>query len=216
MEKKIGILFDLDGTLLDTLQDLTDATNYTLRHFDLPERSLKDMRRIVGNGALYQMTASRPDGATEPDPNEMLKVYLPYYETHTKVKTKPYDGIPRALAEVAKKYPIAIVSNKPDPAVKLLCADYFPGYYALGQSDECPRKPTPDMVYKAMNDIGVDSCIFVGDSEVDVLTASNAGVPCLAVLWGFRDRDMLEENGAKYFCDDTAKLLTCIEEIANG
>ncbi len=216
MEKKIGILFDLDGTLLDTLQDLTDATNYTLRHFDLPERSLKDMRRIVGNGALYQMTASRPDGATEPDPNEMLKVYLPYYETHTKVKTKPYDGIPLALAEVAKKYPVAIVSNKPDSAVKLLCADYFPGYYALGQSDECPRKPAPDMVNKAMKDIGVDSCIFVGDSEVDVLTASNAGVPCLAVLWGFRDRDMLEENGAKYFCDDTAKLLTCIEEIANG
>ena len=216
MEKKIGILFDLDGTLLDTLQDLTDATNYTLRHFGLPERSVPDMRRILGNGALYQLATSRPDGAVEPDPNEMLKVYLPYYEAHSKVKTKPYDGIPEALAEVAKKYPVAIVSNKPDSAVKLLCADYFPGYYALGQSDECPRKPAPDMVFKVMKDIGVDSCIFVGDSEVDVLTANNAGVPCLAVLWGFRDQDMLKENGAKYFCDDTGKLLSCIEEIANG
>lgn len=216
MEKKIGILFDLDGTLLDTLQDLTDATNYTLRHFGLPEHTTESMRRILGNGALYQLTISRPEGATEPDPNEMLKVYLPYYEANSKNKTKPYDGIPEALAEVAKKYPVAIVSNKPDSAVKLLCADYFPGYYALGQSDECPRKPAPDMVYKAMKDMGVDSCIFVGDSEVDVFTANNAGVPCLTVLWGFRDRDMLEENGAKYFCDDTAKLLSCIEEIVNG
>ena len=216
MEKKIGILFDLDGTLLDTLQDLTDATNYTLRHFGLPEHTMESMRRILGNGALYQLTISRPEGATEPDPNELLKVYLPYYEAHSKDKTQPYAGIPEALAEVSKKYPVAVVSNKPDSAVKPLCAEYFPGYYALGQSDECPRKPAPDMVYKAMKDIGVDSCIFVGDSEVDVLTANNAGVPCLAVLWGFRDRDMLEENGAKYFCDDTSKLFACIEEITNG
>lgn len=216
MEKKIGILFDLDGTLLDTLQDLTDATNYTLRCFSLPERSIGDMRRIVGNGALYQMAISRPDGVTEPDPNEMLKVYMPYYEAHSKDKTKPYTGISEALKKIGKKYPVAIVSNKPDSAVKPLCAEYFPGYYALGQSSDCPRKPAPDMVFKAMKDIGVDSCIFVGDSEVDVLTANNAGVPCLAVLWGFRDRDVLEENGARYFCDDTAKLFDCIEEIVNG
>lgn len=216
MEKKIGILFDLDGTLLDTLGDLTDATNYTLRHFGLPERSIQEMRRILGNGALHQLTISRPEGATEPDPNEMMKVYLPYYEAHSKDKTKPYDGIPGALTEVAKKYPVAIVSNKPDSAVKLLCAEYFPGYYAMGQSEECPRKPAPDMVYKAMKDIGVDSCIYVGDSEVDVFTAQNAGVPCLAVLWGFRDRDMLEENGGKYFCDDPAKLMTCLEELIHG
>ena len=216
MDKKIGILFDLDGTLLDTLEDLTDATNYTLRHFGLPERSLKDMRRILGNGALYQLTIARPDGATEPDPNEMLKVYLPYYEANSKNKTRPYNGIPEALAEISKKYPVAVVSNKPDSAVKPLCAEYFPGYYALGQSNEIPRKPAPDMVYKAMKDMGVDSCIFVGDSEVDVITAVNAGVPCIAVLWGFRDRDVLEENGAKYFCDDASKLLSCIEEIVNG
>lgn len=216
MEKKIGVLFDLDGTLLDTLEDLTDATNYTLRHFGLPERSISDMRRILGNGALHQLTISRPDGAVEPDPNEMLKVYLPYYEANSKNKTKPFDGIVEALAKVAEKYPVAIVSNKPDMVLKDLCADHFPGYYALGQSEECPRKPAPDMVYKAMKDIGVESCVFVGDSEVDVYTADNAGVPCLAVTWGFRDRDMLAECGARYFCDDPGKLCSCLEEILNG
>lgn len=214
--EKIGILFDLDGTLLDTLEDLTDATNYTLRHFGYPERSVQEMRRIVGNGALYQMTVSRPEGATEPDPHEMLKVYLPYYEANSNCKTKPYDGVLPALAQVAQKYPVAIVSNKPDSAVKPLCAEYFPGYYALGQIEGCPRKPAPDMVYKAMKDIGVESCIYVGDSEVDVITASNAGVPCLSVLWGFRDRDVLEENGAMHFCDDPRKLLSCLEAIENG
>ena len=216
MEKKIGVLFDLDGTLLDTLEDLVDATNYTLRYFGLPERSITDMRRILGNGALHQLTISRPDGATEPDPNEMLKVYLPYYEANSKNKTKPFDGIVETLAEIAGKYPVAIVSNKPDMVLKALCEDYFPGYYALGQSTQCPRKPAPDMVYKAMKDIGVESCIFVGDSEVDIYTADNAGVPCLTVTWGFRSYDMLAECGAKYFCDDPGKLLSCLEEILNG
>ena len=211
--KKIGILFDLDGTLLDTLEDLTDATNYTLRHFGLPEHTLQEMRLILGNGALYQLTVSRPEGATEPDPNEMLKIYMPYYKAHSKDKTRPYAGIPEALEQLSKKYTIGIVSNKPDVAVKPLCAEYFPGYYALGQSDDCPRKPAPDMVYKAMAEMGVDSCIFVGDSEVDVRTAKAANVPCLCVLWGFRDRDVLVENGAEYFCDDTAKLAQCLEEI---
>ena len=142
---------------------------------------------------------------------------MKYYEVHCADDTKPYEGIIDLLRKLREKgVTLAVVSNKPDSAVKPLCAEYFPGQYALGQSDECPRKPAPDMVYKAMKDMGVDSCVFVGDSEVDVLTAKNANVPCLTVLWGFRDRDMLEENGAKYFCDDTSQLLACIEEIVNG
>ena len=216
MKKRIGVLFDLDGTLLDTLEDLTDATNYALRCFGCPELSISKVRSIVGNGALKLMRDARPEGAQQPDPEEMLKIYVPYYEANSDHKTKPYDGILQALEEVAAKYPVAIVSNKPDGAVKLLCRQYFPGYYALGQRDDCPRKPDPDMVYKAMADLGVETCIYVGDSEVDVLTAKNAGVPCLSVLWGFRDRDMLEENGAEHFCGDTARLMACIEELANG
>ena len=203
---KIGLLFDLDGTLLDTLEDLTDATNYTLAHFGCPPRSIGEMRQIVGNGALRQMTLSLPGKENDPDVQQVLAFYKAYYNTHCQIKTKPYAGILEALAVLAKKYPIAVVSNKPDTAVKPLCADYFPGLYALGESAACPRKPAPDMVYKAMADIGVDACVYIGDSEVDVLTAKNAGVPCLTVLWGFRDRPVLEENGAKYFCEKVERL----------
>ena len=111
---------------------------------------------------------------------------------------------------------IAIVSNKPDAAVKTLCADIFPGIYARGESPDCPRKPAADMVYKAMASIGVETCIYVGDSDVDVLTANNAGVPCLSVLWGFRDRACMEAVGAKHFCESPAQLVADIEEIIHG
>ena len=111
---------------------------------------------------------------------------------------------------------IAIVSNKPDSAVKALCADYFPGIYALGEAAGCPRKPAADMVFKAMKEIGVDACVYVGDSEVDVLTAKNAGMPCVGVLWGFRDREDMEAVGAVHFCDDTAVFAEKIEELIHG
>jgi len=210
---RIGLLFDLDGTLLDTLADLTDATNYTLRHFGCPERTMEEMRQIVGNGALRQMTLSLPGRDDDPDVQQVLDYYKDYYNSHCQIKTKPYDGIGEILAELAKTYPIAVVSNKPDAAVKSLCAQYFPGFYALGESAACPRKPAPDMVFKAMADIGVDRCVYIGDSEVDVLTAKNAGVPCLTVLWGFRDRPQLEEQGATCFCDAVARLPELIETI---
>ena len=216
---EIGLLFDLDGTLLDTLEDLTDATNYTLRHFGCPERTIAEMRQIVGNGALRQMTLSLPGKEDDPDVQEVLAFYKDYYNTHCQIKTRPYEGIEAALAQLKQKYPIAVVSNKPDTAVKPLCAQYFPGFYALGESAACPRKPAPDMVYKAMADMGVERCIYIGDSEVDVLTAKNAGVPCLTVLWGFRDKWQLEEAGATHFCDrvaDLPKLLEALVEESNG
>lgn len=213
---KIGVLFDLDGTLLNTLEDLTDATNHTLRHFGCPERSITEMRQILGNGALRQMTLSLPGKPDDPDIQEVLAYYKEYYNDHSQIKTRPYDGVKSALQKLAEKYAIAIVSNKPDPTVKSLCAEYFPGYYALGESAACPRKPAPDMVFQAMKALGVEKCIFVGDSEVDVLTAKNAGVPCLAVLWGFRDKWQLEENGAEYYCDDAEQLPTIIDAIAQN
>jgi phosphoglycolate phosphatase len=108
------------------------------------------------------------------------------------------------------------VSNKPDAAVKALCADFFPGLYALGETPDCPRKPAGDMVHKAMKDIGVERCVYVGDSEVDVLTAKNAGVPCLSVLWGFRDKEDMEAVGAESFCETTAELAEKIEERIHG
>ena len=210
---KTGVLFDLDGTLLDTLQDLADATNYALAQFGCPQRSLSEIRRFVGNGALNLMTQARPDTETAPTPEELLSVFKPYYEEHCQDKTAPYPGVPEALAAVAARYPVAIVSNKPDAAVKSLCAQYFPGIYALGETPDCPRKPAPDMVYKAMAQLGVDRCVYIGDSEVDILTANNAGVPCLSVLWGFRDKQLLEETGGSYFCSETETLPGMLETI---
>ena len=117
------------------------------------------------------------------------------------------------LSILKEKHPIAIVSNKPDAAVKALCADFFPGIYSLGEAADCPRKPAPDMVWKAMSAIGAETCIYVGDSEVDVMTAKNAGVPCLSVLWGFRDREEIREAGGSHFCDNVADLRRMLEEM---
>ena len=213
---KTGILFDLDGTLLDTLEDLLDATNYALRTCGYPERTLPELRRFVGNGARNQIRLSLPEGSTDEEIDRVLAVYKPYYTEHCRIKTKPYSGILESLETLKRKYPVAIVSNKPDSAVKELCALYFPGIYALGEAPDCPRKPAPDMVYKAMKALGVDRCIYVGDSEVDVLTAQNAKVPCLSVLWGFRDRVDMEAVGAEVFCEETACMAQMIEELTNG
>ena len=212
---KTGILFDLDGTLLDTLEDLLEATNYALAAYGHPPRTLGELRRFVGNGAENQIRMSLPDGSKEDLP-QVLALYKPYYTDHCQVKTKPYAGVQTALACLGEKYPVAIVSNKPDSAVKALCADYFPGIYALGEAADCPRKPAPDMVYKAMAAIGADRCIYVGDSEVDVLTAKNAGVPCVCVLWGFRDREDMEAVGGSIYCDRTENLVKIIEETMHG
>ena len=214
--KKIGILFDLDGTLLDTLEDLMDATNAALVHFGCPERTLAEIRAFVGNGARNQIRLSLPGKSEDPDLDTVLNWYKEYYSGHCQIKTAPYAGVLEALADLHQEYPVAIVSNKPDVAVKALCARYFPGIFALGESAECPRKPAPDMVLRAMETIGVERCIYVGDSEVDIRTANNAGVPCISVLWGFRDKNMLEAEGGRYFCASPGEMRDVIEEICHG
>lgn len=213
---KTGILFDLDGTLLNTLEDLLDATNYALEQCGYPKRTLAELRRFVGNGAENQIRMSLPAGSDPETVRQVLGIYKPYYTDHCQIKTRPYDGIPEALAVLMEKYPVAIVSNKPDSAVKALCAQAFPGIYALGETPDCPRKPAPDMVVKACRAIGADRCIYVGDSEVDVVTAKNANVPCLSVLWGFRDREDMEAAGGEHFCETPAELVKKIEELIHG
>ena len=212
---KTGILFDLDGTLLNTLEDLLDATNYALAAFGHPPRTLPELRRFIGNGAENQIRLSLPGKADDPELDEVLAFYKEYYSGHCQNKTAPYPGVLNALAEL-REYPMAIVSNKPDAAVKTLCEQYFPGIYALGEAADCPRKPAPDMVFKAMKEIGVEKCIYVGDSEVDIRTAKNANVPCISVLWGFRDRDVLEGEGGRYFCRNTEELTALIRELSHG
>ena len=207
---KTGILFDLDGTLLATLEDLHDSTNHVLRELGYPERTLDEVRRFVGNGARRLLDQAVPEGV---DSQEAFDAFQNWYPKHCQIKTRAYEGIPEALEILKEKYPIAIVSNKPDKAVKVLCADYFPGIYAIGESTDCPRKPAPDMVYKAMGELGVERCIYVGDSEVDVLTAQHAAVPCLSVLWGFRDRADMEAVGGKHFCEKTSELIEKLEAM---
>ena len=213
---KTRILFDLDGTLLNTLEDLLDATNYALALCGYPERTLPELRRFVGNGAENQIRMSLPAGASPEEVRKVLNIYKPYYTEHCQVKTRPYDGVLEALEILKEKYPIAVVSNKPDSAVKSLCEQMFPGLFALGETPDCPRKPAPDMVYKACRAIGTDTCVYVGDSEVDVITAKNAGVPCLSVLWGFRDREDIEAAGGTCFCESPAEMARMIEEIIHG
>ena len=205
-----AIIFDLDGTLLDTLADLHAAVNHALDAFGYPRRSLEEVRRFVGNGAARLMALAVPENT---DPAPVLAAFQEYYRDHCQIKTAPYPGIVDALAVLGEKYPLAIVSNKPDAAVKTLCAELFPGIYARGEGPDCPRKPDPAMVFQAMAAIGADRCVYVGDSEVDVATARNAGVPCVCVLWGFRDKEELEAAGGTRFCHRAEELIETIEKI---
>lgn len=210
---KIGVLFDLDGTLLNTLEDLTDSVNYALAQYDCPPRTVEDVRNFIGNGARKLIQRSLPGKENDPDVDEVLATYQAYYKTHSKIKTRPYDGVTEALAQIREKYPVAIVSNKPDAPTKLLCKEFFGDVYARGESTDCPRKPAPDMLIKAMAEIGVPTCIYVGDSEPDIQTAKNLGVKCVSVLWGFRDREVLEAVGGQYFCDDPKMLPEILESM---
>ena len=210
---KIGILFDLDGTLLDTLGDLTDATNYALRQFGFAERSEAEIRSFVGNGARNLIVQAMGVAENDSQVDTVLAVYKQFYDAHCQIRTAPYPGIPEVLAQLTD-YPVAVVSNKPHVATSMLAEQYFPGIYARGEQAGIARKPAPDMLYKTMEDLGVEKCIYVGDSEVDILTAKNAGVPCLSVLWGFRDLDQLKDG--QHFCDDPAKLPETIRKIATA
>lgn len=209
---KTAILFDLDGTLLDTLEDLHAATNAVLRDFGYPERTIDEVRRFVGNGARVLIQQAVPTGESH-RVDEVLAAFQSYYAAHCDILTRPYPGIPELLTALGEEYSLAVVSNKPDRAVKELAKVYFPTLYARGESIDCPRKPAPDMVRAAMAALGADRCVYVGDSEVDVLTAKNAGVPCIAVTWGFRDLDTLRAAGALHFCHRAADLPQIIETI---
>ena len=208
-----AILFDLDGTLLNSLEDLTDSVNYTLAQYGCPPRTLEEVRTFLGNGAEQLIRLSLPGKPEDPRVSDVLATYQAYYATHARIKTKPYDGILQALAQIRKRHPVAIVSNKPDPATKSLSRELFGGLPAWGESAACPRKPAPDMLYKAMKALGADNCIYVGDSEVDVLTARNAGVKCLSVLWGFRDKACLLDAGATHLCERPQDMPAMLETM---
>lgn len=196
------IIFDLDGTLLDTLEDLTDSVNYAMEQFDLPTHTLEAVRGFVGNGVAKLIERAIPQGMENPSYEAILTAFKEHYAKHCEDKTRPYEGVPELLSVLQEQgYHLAIVSNKFDGAVKRLCEKYFKGYItvAIGESDQVKRKPAPDTVYQALRELGCEAsqAVYVGDSEVDLQTAKNVPLPCISVLWGFRTEEQLLCAGAK-------------------
>ncbi len=218
MGKINTVIFDMDGTVLDTLEDLTDAVNYVFARFDLPSRSREEYRKFFGNGIGYAMKCAAPEGTPDSLFDEMIPVFRKYYDEHCLDKTRPYAGILELMKELKDKgYRMAIVSNKIDSAVKELNERFFAEYVAvaIGEKPGIKRKPAADTVLAALDELGVskDEAVYVGDSEVDLKTAENAGLPCIAVLWGFRDRDHLTENGAVAFADTPEDVISILESL---
>ena len=196
-----AVLFDMDGTVLDTLDDLCDSINHSLAEFSLPQVSREHVRQCLGNGAAFLVSHSIPAGSSPELEADVLAFYKPWYDAHCLIKTAPYEGIlPMMQALKEQGLRLAIISNKPDRAVQELSDAFFPGLLELsvGESPSVRRKPAPDTVLTAASQIGlsVDQCVYVGDSEVDLQTARNAGMDCISVTWGFRDEAQLIEAGA--------------------
>ncbi len=207
-----AVLFDLDGTLLNTLQDLADATNAALAAFGLPVRTVDEVRRFVGNGVRLLMERAVPGGAQHPQFEEILAYFKEYYAAHCRVNTAPYPGVLPMLETLqAAGVPVAVISNKFDGAVKQLAAAYFGPRVALavGEKPGVRKKPAPDAVLHALDQLGVapQRAVYIGDSDVDVATARNAGTDGIAVCWGFRSRQELEAAGAARIAQSPEELL---------
>jgi phosphoglycolate phosphatase len=215
MKKYDTVIFDLDGTLLNTLEDLTDSVNFVLALHGFPCRKIEEIRRFAGNGVVHLIELSIPDGINNSQYENCLVDFRHHYSRNMQNKTDAYRGIVELLDQLLKEnYKIAIVSNKFDKAVKELNQIYFGEYIkvAIGESENVSKKPAPDTVYKALEALGstANRTVYVGDSEVDVKTAKNSGIICIGVTWGFRYREILEQKGADYIIDRPEELLKII------
>lgn len=207
-------IFDLDGTLLDTLEDLAAAVNYALRQHGMPEHSVDAVRCFVGNGVRLLMERATPDGAANPSFEKVFETFRQYYMAHSLDTTKPYENIPQVLASLrARGCRVAVVSNKMMAATQELCRYFFSDTVevAIGEDEASGirKKPAPDTVDAALQALGVekDGAVYVGDSDVDILTACHAGIPCISVLWGFRDKAFLQSHGATTYITHPDELL---------
>ena len=203
-------LFDMDGTLLDTLDDLTAAVNHTMAQYGYPRRTREEVRQGLGNGAVKLIAALLPEGEDTPDFDAIMRDYKAWYQAHTCVLTRPYPGVPELLAHLTRQgCRVAIVSNKPHGAACELAEKFFPGVPAFGQRDDLPPKPAPDLVLCALKELGCprDSAIYVGDSEVDI---QNCRMNYIGVSWGFRGREKLLAAAPRATVVDRA------EEILQG
>lgn len=212
MKRYKAVIFDLDGTLLDTLADLAEGTNYALRVNGFPERTLDEIRRFVGNGARKLIERAVPEGQVEKALEQVRRDFDVYYKVHCKDHTGPYPGIMEMLEELAREgYALGVVSNKPDFAVQELIPGYFPGTFdsVSGEREGVAKKPAPDLIWEAMKNLQVNSseAVYVGDSEVDLEAAANVGIPCISVAWGFKGRQFLEEHRAEVIIEKPVEIL---------
>ena len=206
-----AVIFDLDGTLLDTLGDLAASTNRTLTHFGFPQRSLEEVRQFVGNGVEMLIHRAVPSGTGEKQTQECLTWFKQDYMVHMRDQTAPYPGVQNLLKSLRNSgCKVGVVSNKFDGAVKELCREHFGDLLpvAIGERPGRQKKPARDLVDLCVSELNVhpDRCVYVGDSDVDILTALNAGLPCLSVSWGFRSRKFLMEHGATVIVDTPEEL----------
>lgn len=209
------IIFDLDGTLLNTLEGLKNSTNFALKKFNSPEITLEQTRSFVGNGVRKLIERAIPNGEQNPDFEKCLNTFKEHYSKTMYQKTVAYDGIEDMLTELKKRgVKTGVVSNKFDTAVKELCKNYFDGLIivAIGESPNVRKKPAPDSVLKAMKILGAkpENTLYVGDSDVDIQTAKNSNLKSVGVTWGFRDRELLEEEGADFIINTPCELLELI------
>ena len=210
-----AIIFDLDGTLTDTLEDLFLSVNHALRSCSLPERSLDEVRRFVGNGVRKLIVRSVPEGTDSSMLERCFEAFRTHYVIHCQDHTCLYPGVANLLTSLhAKGYKMAVVSNKLQAGVDELADTFFNGVIdvAIGEQSGIPRKPAPNMVQAALEQLGVEpfEAIYVGDSDVDLQTAANSGLPCISVLWGFRSRDFLVAHGAKMFAEQPQDVLEMV------
>lgn len=210
------VIFDLDGTLLNTLEDLADSTNYALAEFGLPTKTMEEVRNFVGNGVELLIKKAVDGALSEEEEMECLLLFKQHYSGNMNNKTKPYEGILELIHSLLKqRYHIAIVSNKFDLAVKELNNMYFEGLFpvAIGASETVAKKPAPDSVFEAIKQLGVsgENAIYVGDSDVDVMTAKNSGLPFVGVTWGFRGKAFLKEMGVDSLICEPKQLLKFLD-----
>lgn len=206
-----AVIFDLDGTLLNTLEDLKDSVNYALLKFGMPERSLEEIRHFVGNGVQKLIERALPAEASQTAFEQVFAAFKEYYGVHCNDKTKLYPGILELLTELRKHgYKTAIVSNKLQSAVDTLKELYFKEYItvAIGGRKDMPKKPAPDMLEEALKQLDVvsENAVYVGDSEVDIETAANADMKCISVTWGFRTREEQEDAGGSVFVNNPMEI----------
>lgn len=219
-QNRTTVIFDLDGTLLNTLEDLACSVNHVMKLHGFPTHTADQVRTMVGNGIYVLLERAIPEGRENPAFDSCVAEFQAHYKLHMQDNTSPFPGILPLLTRLSREgYCLAVVSNKFDAAVKALCQDYFGDLIpvAIGENEAAgiARKPAPDTVLAAMKQLGVspDCCVYVGDSDVDIKTAGNSGIPCISVTWGFCSEEFLVEHGAEILAADPAALYKKLKEL---